>query len=391
MLNHLFRDESSRKLVRDIVRDAFGVFFTIDPTNLGQLRIRLSENQPPPDEQSLNEEARKFHSRSTHIKDASDGVQAFTGIVSAVCSGEYHTILLDEPEAFLHPPLARKLGKSLAKLASERSGSLMAATHSADFLMGCVQGSRDVRIVRLEYRNGKSRARMIDPSGLDQFFKRPLIRSTNVISGLFHDGIVVCESDNDRAFYSEIYNRIISIHPNLPSILFVNAQNKQTIRDIMGPMRAFGVPTVAIPDLDLLKDGGGTWTGWLRAANIPEALHTGLGQQRAAINSAFVAQGIDMSSVGIDGLDHSSKAAAENLIENLEAFGIFAVRVGSLECWLKDLAVPGKKTDWTIAMLERLGGDPSDPEYVHPREGDVWDFMSRIIRWVSEPSRKGMS
>ena len=43
-----------------------------------------------------------------------------------------------------------------------------------------------------------------------------------------------------------------------PSLLFVNAQNKQTIRDIIAPLRGFGVPAVAISDCDILKDGGDT-------------------------------------------------------------------------------------------------------------------------------------
>lgn len=155
ILAHLFQDDVARKKVRHLINDAFGFNFAIDPTNLGQLRIRLSRETPPEDEQSLNEKARIFYRSATHIKDASDGVQAFTGIVTAVMSGEFHTILIDEPEAFLHPPLARKLGNHLATLAVERGGALLASTHSPDFLMGCVQATKEVRVVRLEYSEGK--------------------------------------------------------------------------------------------------------------------------------------------------------------------------------------------------------------------------------------------
>jgi hypothetical protein len=65
----------------------------------------------------------------------------------------------------------------------------------------------------------------------------------------------VTESDNDRAFYSEIYYRLAEKESGYPSLLFVNAQNKQTIRDIIEPLRAFGVPAAAIVDIDILKDG----------------------------------------------------------------------------------------------------------------------------------------
>ena len=161
VLAHLFQDDVARKKVRHLINDAFGLNFAVDPTNLGQLRIRLSRETPPEDEQSLNENARTFYRNAIHIKDASDGVQAFTGIVTAVMSGEFHTILVDEPEAFLHPPLARKLGNHLASLAIERGGALLASTHSPDFLMGCVQATKEVRVVRLEYSEGKSRGRLL--------------------------------------------------------------------------------------------------------------------------------------------------------------------------------------------------------------------------------------
>jgi hypothetical protein len=124
----------------------------------------------------------------------------------------------------LHPPLARKLGYQLATTAVKRSGSLMASTHSADFLMGCLQGSNQVRVVRLEYSNGKSKGQAVDSDELRKFFKAPLIRSANVISGLFHDGVVVTESDNDRAFYSEIYHRLTEKESGFPSLLFQCAE-----------------------------------------------------------------------------------------------------------------------------------------------------------------------
>lgn len=230
VLAHLFQDDVARGKVRELIKDAFNLTFAIDPTNLGQLRIRLSREGELADEQSLNDAARNYYKKALHIKEASDGVQAYTGIITAVMSGEFHTILVDEPEAFLHPPLARKLGTNLATLATQRSGALLASTHSSDFLMGCVQATKDVRVVRLEYTNGKSQGRMVDPGELEKLFKSPLMRSANAISGLFYDGVVVTESDNDRAFYGEIYHRLAATHKDYPSILFINAQNKQTIK-----------------------------------------------------------------------------------------------------------------------------------------------------------------
>lgn len=390
ILAQLFQDDAARNKVSDLVKDAFKLYFAIDPTNLGYFRIRLSAEKPH-DEQSLSEKARAYYKGAVYIKDASDGVQAFTGIVTAILSGEYHTIMVDEPEAFLHPPLARKLGKSLASLATERGGALLASTHSSDFLMGCIQATKDVRVVRLEYSNGKSRGNMVDPSKLETLLKRPLMRSANVVSALFYDGVVVTESDNDRAFYSEIYYRLTEVHPDYPSILFINAQNKQTIQEIIGPLREFGVPAVAIPDIDILKDGGKTWMGWLEAARMPQALQSGYATQRASVEACFKNTGKDMTADGgIDLLKDEDRQAAQGLFDILCDYGIFVVQRGELEKWLPRLKVPGKKTAWTIGMLEALGSDPAGSDYVKPTTGDVWDFMRRIVKWIQDPSRKGM-
>ncbi len=175
ILAHLFQDDELRKEIREIVHDAFGVYFVIDPLNGGQLRIRLSPTQPSHNEQSLEKVAREFHRTAIHIKEASDGVQAFVGILTTVRSGDFRSILIDEPEAFLHPPLARKLGHQLASIISKRGGSLLASTHSPDFLIGCLQASPKVRVVRLEYSNGKSKGQIVDSAALAKFFKTPLM------------------------------------------------------------------------------------------------------------------------------------------------------------------------------------------------------------------------
>jgi ABC-type cobalamin/Fe3+-siderophores transport system ATPase subunit len=389
MLMHLFQDGRARERVREIVFDAFGIYFTIEQLSADNLRIRLSQTEPDADEQNWNEAARAFHGKATHIKDASDGVQAFVGILCAVLSGDYRAILIDEPEAFLHPPLARKLGYQLTSQL-KADGTLMASTHSPDFLIGCLQASPNVRVVRLEYSNGKSKGQIVDSDILTQLYKKPLMRSADVISALFHDGAVVCESDNDRVFYGEIYHRLNEQEKGYPAVLYVNAQNKQTIQDIIGPLRKFGVPAAAIVDIDILKDGGKTWTGWLEAIQVPQAMQGGFGVIRGDINKKFAELNIDMKNAGgVDALPVSEKAAANQLFDTLDEYGLFVVRKGELEMWLKHLNPVGKKTDWTIDVLEKMGSDPAKPNYLKPATGDVWDFTRKITAWISNPSRKG--
>lgn len=357
-LAQLFARDEIRKDIREFIYDAFGLYFVIDPMAGGRLRIRLSQTPPTGDEQSLNQNAREFHRAATYIKEASDGVQAYVGIITSVMSGEHRLTLIDEPEAFLHPPLARKLGYQLASISKNRKGALIASTHSADFLIGCIQASSAVRVVRLEYSNNKSKGNVVDPALLEVVFKSPLLRSANVISALFHDGVVVTESDNDRAFYSEIYYRLAESETGLPALLFVNAQNKQTMKDIISPLRKFGIPAAAIADVDILKDGGKVWTGWLHAAQIPEALHDGYANQRHKLLERFVESGKEMKrGGGIGLLSVADQKAASQLFDLLDSYGVFAVRNGELENWLPELGAVGYKTDWTISALEKMGSD----------------------------------
>jgi energy-coupling factor transporter ATP-binding protein EcfA2 len=391
MLSKLFVEDKLREEVRKLVKDAFGLHFVVDPTNGGRLRIRLSHKPPPAEEQSLNVAARNFHANAIYIKDASDGIQAYVGIICAVVSGSYRSLLIDEPEAFLHPPLARLLGKQLATTAADRRWNLFASTHSSDFLIGCVQASKNVRVVRLEYSNGQSQARVVDPDILSQLLRTPLMRSANVISALFYDGVVVTESDNDRVFYTEIYHRL-SEDEEMPSVLFINAQNKQTIKDIIGPLRNFGIPAAAIADIDVLKDGGKVWTGWLDAAAVPAASQPGYSAQRDAIKKEFDASGKDMKrDGGINVLSDNSQKAAIDLFEILESYGLFVVPGGELECWLPKLGATGKKTEWVLSALQELGDDPKSQYYVKPAADDVWAFIRKVVKWIKDPGRKGTS
>ena len=106
----LFRDKIKREEVRRIVYDAFGFYLVVDPTKLGHLRLRLSPKPPATDmeECGIHEEAVQFHSTAQPIEQTSDGIKAFVGIITAIIAGDPRILLIDEPEAFLHPSLAFK-------------------------------------------------------------------------------------------------------------------------------------------------------------------------------------------------------------------------------------------------------------------------------------------
>jgi hypothetical protein len=391
----LFRDDAKRLEVRRIGFEAFHSYFVVDPTSPGKFRCRYSDVAPSSHqlERDLHNEAVEFHGKARNVADTSDGVKAFTGIITQIIAGDPKIILVDEPEAFLHPGLSFKLGKEIAVTANAANKRLFVSTHSASFVMGCIQSGAPLNIVRLTHRNGVATARLLPQDRLLRLMRNPLLRSTGVLEGLFYESVVVTESDSDRAFYQEINERLLRFDPErgISNCLFLNAQNKQTVRQIIHPLRELGIPASGIVDIDILKDQGKSWIDFLNGGFIPEALHEGLGQIRSKLRQKCDASGKDMKRAGgVDVLEGSDREAADQLFRNLQEYGLFVVRGGELECWLKFLGAASHGTNWLIDIFEKMGENPDDPNYVRPTAGDVWGFISHVGDWLRNPRRNGL-
>ena len=400
--NHLwalFVDDDARVGVRNLTNEAFSLNFVIDPTGMNSFRIRMSTRPPSTkaEEQALDKTARDFHHQAVAINDLSDGVQAFVGLVSAILSLPHKVILIDEPEAFLHPPLARRLGSNLARISGERNASLVVSTHSAEFLMGCIEAVPDTAVVRLTYEAATPTARALSAAQITELTRDPLLRSTGVLSALFHRAAVVTESDADRAFYAEVNRRLDTVGRGIGNALFLNAQNKQTVRRLVGPLRSIGIPAAALVDLDFLEDSGATWDHMLRECQVPGPEKAFADGERAYLASVFAGlpgpSGKDrlIKKRGISALGTADQARASQLLQLLRQYGLFLVPGGELEVWLPQLSIPSTLhgPDWLIEVFERIGQVSTDSNYLHASTGGVWEFIDSIATWVNNQSRAG--
>jgi ABC-type cobalamin/Fe3+-siderophores transport system ATPase subunit len=389
----LFRKDSLRTNLRDKILQAFGLFFTIDPTNFQNLRIKLSESAPPSSmiERGWTQESVDFHSKSREIQQFSDGVKAFTGILMAVTAGDPQVILIDEPEAFLHPALAFKLGKNIADTTVGTKKRLLVATHSADFVMGCIQSGAPINIVRLTYRSNIASARVLASEKLLRLMRNPLLRSTGVLSALFYEFVVVSEAGTDRAFYQEVNERLTMVGRGVPNTLWLNAQNRQTVDQIIQPLRELGIPAAAIVDIDVVKEGGQVFTRLLDAASVPDITQQSLATARAHINNTFKVTGRDpVVSGGTGLLQGADLAAAKDFLEKLAEYGVFVVERGALESWLPQLGGSFYKDEWLPKVFELMGEDPASAGYIRPGYDDVWQFIDVVAGWLRNPNRKGI-
>jgi ABC-type cobalamin/Fe3+-siderophores transport system ATPase subunit len=389
----LFKDDALRSRLSKIVQKSLESYLVIDPTKMGSLRLRLSLAPPPSAEieRGLGEASVTFHNAAQDIAEASDGAKAFIGIMAEILAGDPKVLLMDEPEAFLHPALSYNLGREVAQSLAATDKRMFVSTHSPQFLMGCIQSGVSVNVVRLTYRGGVPTARLLPSVEIIQLMRNPLLRSVGVISALFYESVVVTEADPDRAFYQEINERLLRHNRGIPNCVFLNAQNKQTIPTIVGPLRSLGIPTAAVYDIDLVKDGGSVAAKFMQSAGFP-----GLAQQALTTMRSHLAMALQAADAGyktnggIGVLANSDQLAANDFFNQLADYGVFVVRGGELESWLKPLAVTGKGPPWLISIFEQMGEDPASEGYIKPAQDDVWKFIDDVAIWLVDPRRKGI-
>lgn len=390
----LYVDDAARKKVQEIIKDAFGYYLVVDNSS-PQFRIKFGKTSLAPDlQRSLSDEALSYFRQAAPIEEFGDGVQAFTGLVAGLASLPHRLILLDEPEAYLHPTLAKRLGSHLVKLARERKGNVIASTHSAEFLMGCLENSDSISLVRLTYNGSVATAASLPATEVKAMMRSPLLRSASTLRALFYSAVVVTEADSDRAFYSEINNRLQAIGKGFADALFLNAQNFQTIERIVKPLRAIGIPTIAVMDFDAI-DRDNEWRKIYESLYLAPAERDSLESLRAAAKAilAGITQGREYWKLhGVNSTsDASKKSILQSLVTDLRKYGLFLVPCGQLESWLPGLGVSGgdKKT-WITGMFEKMGSDPADRGYVTASTDDVWEFVNGMVDWASQATRRGM-
>ena len=398
-LQVLFREKTALRKLQDITHDAFGRYIMIDAsTEPGKLFLRMSDHRTQAEyEHLLTEDAAHYFAQQPLLATFSDGVQAFVALTGTVIGSRYKVILIDEPEAFLPPPIARRLGAELTRVARERGGSLVVATHSADFVMGCVEESNQASVVRLTYQRetGVATARLLSATDLTRMMRHPLLRSTGVFRSLFHEAAVVTEGDSDRVFYDEMNQRLLrdGAGRGMRDTLFLNALGWSTEHEMIRPMRRVGIPVAAILDMESLDDRKrNNWPQLLDACQVPEDQQATLEAERGYLRDLIVSTPDGHDRIKDEGLAFFvdvDRVRAQRLFHNYALYGLFIVDVGELEGWLKPFGNGKHANEWMMALFNRIGLDDQDDNYVRPGPDDVWSFIDSIAAWVSNTSRLG--
>lgn len=298
-------------------------------------------------------------SKLPKLQNQGDGMRSFASILLDTFTSEHSITLIDEPEAFLHPPQARILGKMLAKN-NPNNRQLLISTHSEDFLQGLLDADNEnVTVIRINREGNINKMNVLKNEEIKKFWSNPILRYSNILSGLFHEKVVVCESDYDCLLYQSIINAVYEQKGEIaPDILFTHCGGKHRIKDIVSALKAVNVPVVSVCDFDLLNSKpvfkaiieayGSDWN-----KNFEKDMKTIYDGMNAKVNAWDT-----IKKIGKSGFTGNEPAAYEKIEAICKSIGLFVIPVGEIECF--DKTVNKEKKEWVYHILENydLATDP---------------------------------
>ncbi|WP_432189864.1 ATP-dependent nuclease [Streptomyces sp. Tue6028] len=385
------------------------------------IRLQVGETKipdtPPPPPQKLMED----YASLPYVSEQGDGMRAFVNLILHTLVRPAPVIVIDEPEAFLHPPQARLLARYLTQYVPAPC-QVFVATHSSDFLAGAMEGNavspgrsgsaRSLSLVRIDRSKGKSSSRMLAPERVREILDTPLLRYSNIISGIFHDGVILCESEGDCHFYAATSDFMQGDSPNA-NLIYLHVNGKVRLGDSVAKLRACGIPAVAIADLDFLNDArnvekavralGGTWEDIrddVQAVNrhassevitkpafeikqeIIQAIGNPRGRETLAQDQiARISESLKKANgwkhikgSGVRALG-SQYATAQKVLTYLANLGFFLVPEGELECWVREVP-SGNKSAWLTRVFE-------DGFHERPNT-DLQNFLASVLSYLSQ-------
>lgn len=415
----LYANRDYEVIISDLFRKVFKTGIVVDRLCGHIIKLRLGDRPIKSEKEEVDDNSYRLKMRQLPVlEEQGDGMRSFASIMLNLFTGDHNVMLIDEPEAFLHPPQARALGNILAELIGCKR-QLFISTHSEDFLKGLIDiENENVKVVRMDRRDTVNHIKILSNQEIKKFWSNPLLRYSNILSGLFHSKIVICESDSDCKFYKAMVNEISEKKNKvIPDIFFTHCGGKQRIKDIISAFRPLEVNVLAICDIDVLNDKnilktliesvGLVWTDiqddWTIVNNFivsksnnnklikadvmnqiqsilnPESSSTGiLMPDEAKKIQSLVKQNSPWSDIkksGIHYFNGASYTSIINIIKKCEAYGLLILEVGELESFYKPSSSALHGPGWINQFFE-LGLDLySDSELESARS-----FAEKILQ-----------
>lgn len=399
-IHFLLRDDKLETRLSSKFRKAFGVDLVVHRNAGNQVPLHIGERPTPTgDEDRVSISYIERLEKLPTLHSQGDGMRSFAGVLLATSVGRESIMLIDEPEAFLHPPQARLLGTTLVQ-DRNKERQLFIATHSTDILRGVLDAeSPDVRVIRIRRSGSTNTVRLLSNERIKELWGDPLLRYSNILDGLFHERVVVCEADADCRFYSAILDATMAGRTDdarRPDLMFTHCGGKARLPVVIRALREVDVPVRAVADFDVLSEeeplksiGESLGIDWSEIQADWRLVKTSVDSKKPDLNSDEVKKSIGelLSAVTTAIFPPKTKAeiltvlkrsspwahaklvgkafvpsgdpskACERLLSKLRAGGLHVVEVGELEGYVRTEGGHGPK--WVNAVLTReLATDP---------------------------------
>lgn len=383
----------------NISRSAFGIGLTLDRHAGALIPLRMGE--PPVFEHTNGVPSLAYLDALAALPPLEvqgDGIKSFMGLTIQLVAGNHQVVLVDEPEAFLHPPQARLLGRLLAQRASGQQ--VFIATHSADIVQGALESNAPVTIIRVTRDAQMNHVAVLEHDAVAELWSDPLLRYSDVLTGLFHDAVVVCESDSDCRYYAAVRDHLFPEGTGIrrPQLLYTHCGGKARLPVVIKALESVKVPVLVVADFDILRverDAqqtfsalGGDWkllaakrnvldaalksdVKPLRKTAVDDALRARLETSAEILTQQDIEslRTILKAETGWDKAKRSglsavpqgeSYQAAELLIGELIDKGLFVVPVGELERFSPGIG--GHGPNWVNEVLEQRAHESPSAE-----------------------------
>lgn len=333
------------------------------------------------------------------VQDQGDGMRSFVGIALNLMLDNYKVILLDEPESFLHPPQARIIGEIIGEM-SGSDRQVFVSTHSKDVVQGLIETCPDkVKLVRIAREGDANQFFILDNKKVASIWNDSLLRHSNIMDAMFHESVVLCESDSDCRMYSIILESLKNEEGKYVQTHFIHSGGKHRMANVAEVLQSLGSNYRIVPDLDILNDKevfkrlisscGGDWASILKDYDIlvsrinqlgikvnRQEVQAVLGKTQDPLTSNDLKKLRDCLSAdspwraikkgGKRVLPRGDGASSFEVLDGyMRGCGIYLVPVGEIESFIPSVGNHGPR--WVDEVLERYP-DVSAEQYAEIRD-----------------------
>ncbi len=367
--------------------ETFGVDVRLDASERIQLTLRVGDSIPAEPHNPL--EAVAMYARFRRLEEEGDGLRNFVGTLLSILLLPGRVVLLDQPEAYLHPTQCTGLGTWIGSHSATLQNQLIIATHSTAFLEGLTSVDGDVGVIRFTRQDGETRLVSLPQPVLKALARAPQLSGQHAMESVFREGVVITSTDTDRVVFAAVASGPLGD----TRTSFLQCRGRANVSELIKLFRNANLPVCAALDMRVFDSatdfaelvevvtGAPPSRGWMRIrqkladvvegrlderkmAQSTRAIEIFLDQLKSGspesaqferTNKAMLTEHwVKFNQEGPAALPKEMRLWVQELIDELKRCGVFVCSKGNTENWFDLDAAREHSEDWFIAAMLQL-------------------------------------